>query len=243
MSADALPPGERPDLDSLMADLFGLNIRGAKTIGHLFMRPKDVFDSARVYDWRSQYTPTLRLAFSILTVFSLLSFFWTSEDGILYQTLYNQFSEIYANDPNAGDVGEMIDAMFAGYNIFFPFIYMLVHGLVGSIVFLWGKGTPWVARIRLYFGIASVGIAISVTSLMIMPFIDSSLFWLYSIVGMSVGFLAYVFTYARGMRGYYPIASLIGRSLFLAIIVTLTDFLVALIAGTSASLWAESSFA
>ncbi|MEL6861828.1 MAG: hypothetical protein AAGL11_08320 [Pseudomonadota bacterium] len=226
-----------------MADLFGLNIRGAKTIGHLFARPKAVFESARVYDWQSQYTPTMRLAFSILTVFSLLSFFWTAEDGVLYQTLYNQFSEIYASDPNSGDLGELIDAMFAGYNIFFPFIYMLVHSVVGSIVFLWGKGTPWVSRIRLYFGIASVGIAISVASLMFMPFIDPSFFWLYSTIGMGLGFLAYTLTYARGMRSHYSIAGLIGRSFLLAFIVTLTDFIVALLAGTSASFWAERALA
>lgn len=47
------PADESPDFDALLSDLFGLNIRGAKTLGDLFARPKAVFESARVYDWRS----------------------------------------------------------------------------------------------------------------------------------------------------------------------------------------------
>ncbi|MEM9179610.1 MAG: hypothetical protein AAGA89_07855, partial [Pseudomonadota bacterium] len=78
---------DRPDADALVADLFGLNVRGAKTLAHLVTQPAKVFASARVNDWQGQYTPTMRLAFSVLTVFSLLSFFWAAEDGVLYQTL------------------------------------------------------------------------------------------------------------------------------------------------------------
>ena len=110
------PGNEKPDFGSLLSDLFGLNGRGAKTLWDLLARPKRVFEGARVYDWRSAYMPTMRLACSILTVFSLLSFFWASEDGVLYQTLPAQFSDAFADDPNAPPLDEIIGAMFAGYN-------------------------------------------------------------------------------------------------------------------------------
>ena len=231
--------GDRPDADALVADLFGLNVRGAKTLAHLVTQPAKVFASARVNDWQGRYTPTMRLAFSVLTVFSLLSFFWAAEDGVLYQTLLDIFSEGFAEQPNAPPVNEFISAMFVGYNFIYPFTYMLVHSLVGSLVLVWGTGTPWVARIRLYFGVAALGIAISVLSIAAMPFISTNMMWVWTTLALAVGFLAFIFTYARGMRGRRSKWGLLWRAVLLASIVTITDFIVAIIAGTSAGYWAE----
>ncbi|MEL7032726.1 MAG: hypothetical protein AAGL97_01685 [Pseudomonadota bacterium] len=231
--------GDRPDLDALVADVFGLNVRGAKTLAHLVTRPAQVFASARVNDWQGRYTPTMRLAFSILTLFSLLSFFWAAEDGVLYQSLRDLFADAFAGQPNTPPVDAFISAMFAGYNFLYPFTYMLVHSLIASCVFIWGKGTPWVARIRLYFSVASIGIAMSVLSIVVMPFISTNLMWVWTSVGLAAGFLAYIFTYGRGMRDHFSTLGLFGRGIVLAIIVTMTDFAVAIIAGTGAGYWAE----
>lgn len=233
------PTGDRPDIDALVADMFGLNVRGAKTLAHLVTKPAEVFVSARVNDWQGRYTPTMRLAFSILTVFSLLSFFWAAEDGVLYQTLFDLFSDEFARQPDAPPIETFINTMFAGYNFIYPFTYMLVHAMVGSCVLVWGKGTPWVARIRLYFSVASIGIALSVLSIAVMPLINTSIMWIWTTMGLTVGFLAYIITYGRGMRGRFPTWGLLVRAVLLAIIVTITDFIVAIIAGTGAGYWAE----
>ncbi|MFN3213099.1 MAG: hypothetical protein ACE37M_08340 [Henriciella sp.] len=237
------PPAlQKPDFDSLLADLFGLNIRGVKTLYDLFRRPKAVFESARVFDWRSKYTPTLRLAFSILTVFSLLSFFWAAEDGVLYQTLLSQFSAILGEDHNAPSLRQRVDTIFAGYNFIYPFAYMLVHGLVGSMLFFWGKGTSWVARLRLYFAVISVGLVLSVASVIVMPLISSETFWVYSLVGLSLNMLAYMLTYARGMQGRLSMTSLIIKAPLIAVIVTVADIIAATASGTVAELWSAGQF-
>ena len=238
-SESKLSAQDRPDLDALVSDLFGLNVRGAKTLAHLVIKPAQVFASARVNDWQGRYTPTVRLAFSILTVFSLLSFFWAAEDGVLYQTLRDVFSTAFEGQPDTPPVEPFISAMFAGYNFIYPFTYMLVHSVVASCVFVWGKGTPWVTRVRLYFGIASIGIAISVLSIAIMPFIGTNIMWVWTVSGLAAGFLAYIIIYARGMGNRYSTWGLFGRAMLLAIIVTFTDFIVAIIAGTGAGYWAE----
>ena len=237
---EAPPAQQKPDFDSLLADLFGLNVRGLKTLYDLFRRPKAVFESARVFDWRGKYTPTLRLAFSILTVFSLLSFFWAAEDGVLYQSMLARFSESFANDPNAPPLNEMVNAMFAAYNFVYPFAYMLVHSLVGFMLFIWGKGTSWVARIRLYFGVISVGIALAVASVAVTPFVSLDYFWLYTLVLFVINILAYAVTFARGMQGRLTLTSMIIRAPLIALVVTLADIVVAMIAGTVASFWAET---
>lgn len=235
----ANPAQEAPDFDSLLSDLFGLNIRGAKTLRDLFARPKEVFESARVYNWRSKYTPTLRLAFSILTVFSLLSFFWAAEDGVLYQSLLTQFSDVQNNLPDGVTLNDMVDKMFASYNFAYPFTYMLLHSLVGSLLFIWGRDTPWVARLRLYFCVASIGVAIAVASVVVMPLIDQDLFLAYSMAGMALSVLAYAITYARGMTGHFSTFGLYGRTALIAIVVTMTDIIVAILAGTIAGFWSQ----
>ncbi|MEO1189934.1 MAG: hypothetical protein AAFW60_12770, partial [Pseudomonadota bacterium] len=48
-----------PKLDSLIEDIFGLNVQGLRTLGGLFVSTKSVFESARVSDWRRKYTPTM----------------------------------------------------------------------------------------------------------------------------------------------------------------------------------------
>ncbi|MEM7327803.1 MAG: hypothetical protein AAF437_03625 [Pseudomonadota bacterium] len=232
-------PGEKPDLDALIADMFGLNIRGIRTLVDLFVRPVNVFESARTFDWNSKYTPTMRLAFSFLTVFSLLSFFWAAEDGVLYQTLFDVFSDGFADRPEAPPVADWIKTMFAGYNFIYPFTYMLVHSLVGSCLLIWGNGTSWVARIRLYFCVASIGIAFSVLSIAVMPFISPSFMWTWTTMVLAIGFAAYLLTYGRGMRGRFTLWGRLWRAILLAITVTLTDFIVAIIAGTAAGSWAE----
>ena len=236
---DAPPAQQKPDFDSLLADLFGLNIRGAKTLRDLLIRPKQVFNSARVLDWRSQYTPTMRLAFSILTVFSLLSFFWTSENSILYQSLLAQLSQTLAEDPDAPALRQRVNSTFAAYNFIYPFTYMLIHSLIGAMLFIWGKGTSWVARIRLYFGVISIGIALAVASVTVMPFVSLDYFWLYTVVLFIINILAYAITYARGVHGQFSMMSMAIRAPSIAVVVSIADFIVATIAGIGASMWAE----
>ena len=239
MSADALPPHERPDVDSLLSDLFGLNIRGAKTLGGLFANPVSVFESARINDWQLKYTPTMRLAFSILTVFSLLSFFWASENGALYQSLLQQVQNADGADFDSVAAKELVDAIFAGYSFAYPFAYMIFHSLIGTMVIIWGRGTSWVARIRLHFAVVSVGLSLSVASTFLMPFIRPEQVGIYTLIGVVVGLIAYVLTYIRGMSPTYSGFGLWGRGVLLSVTITITDFGIALIASYAGGYWAR----
>ena len=226
---------DKPDIDSLLADLFGLNIRGAKTLYDLFRRPRAVFESARVNDWRNRHTPTVRLVFSILTVFSLLSFFWAGEDGVLYQSLESALGDV----PDRAFVAQFLPNLFASFVFIYPFVYMLTHSLIGSTVFVWGKGTSWVTRLRLYFGVASVGIAIAVLSNLAMPFVGTAGFLSIAIGTAVLSLIAYAVTYARGMAETGPQSGRTVRAVSLAIIITLADLIAALAAGSAAGFWAQ----
>jgi len=227
----------KPGLDALVEDLFGLNFRGMKTIMQLFVSPKEVFESARVSDWRRQYTPTMRLTFSIITVFMLLSFFWAAEDGIMYQTLLAQMTEAAASDPGAPDPKNTLDARFGAYSFLYPFVYMLVHGLVGSIVFFWGDGTEWVTRVRLYFALLATGMLVALMSMAFVPFLTTDALPAFTLIGLFVSVLIYGLTYARGMWGTRSHISILVRAVLIALIITSTDLLISVLSGISARLW------
>lgn len=241
MDTDSTPnrPSDKPDVDSLIADLFGLNIRGARTLFDLVLRPRSVFDSARIFDWQSRYTPTLRLAFSLLTVFALLSFFWAAEDSPLYQGLLAEIMAAQTDNPDAPPPRDVVDAIFAGFSFAFPFAYMLIHSLAGAIVFVWGTGTPWVARIRLYFSVLCIGLGLSVLSMILLPLFGPETVNIYSAVGMTAGTFAYAVTYARGTSPHHRGLALWWRSVFLAVMMTVTDLLVAVVASFAGTVWAQ----
>lgn len=229
----ALPP----TFDSLVEDVFGLNIRGLKTLGQLFAGPKKVFESARVADWRSRYTPTIRLTFSIITVYMLLSFFWAAEDGAMYQTILVQLEEAAARNPDMPDPDLILEAYFAAFSFSYPFIYMIIHTLIGSLVWLWGPKTSWVTRIRLYFALLAVGMFFALLSVMAIPFISTEMFGLYSLFGMVITLMVYAGTYMRGMSGTYSTLGLALRALAVSVIITIGDIAVAISSGIGASGW------
>lgn len=231
---------ERPGFDSLIEDLFGLNVRGLKTIWQLLISPKHVFETARVSDWRRKYTPTIRLTFSIITVFMLLSFFWAAEDGMMYQALLAQFTEMAAASEAPvppEQIARNIDTAFAAYSFFYPLVYMLLHGLVGSVLFFWGKGTGWVTRLRLYFGLLTVGMTVALFSTLITPFLTPDMLVEFTFFGMAITILAYLLTYARGMWGTSSAPGVLIRATCLALIITMVDFIVSAMAGIGAGIW------
>jgi hypothetical protein len=233
LSAAALPP----TFDSLIEDVFGLNVRGLKTLGQLFAGPKKVFESARVADWRSRYTPTIRLTFSVITVYMLLSFFWAAEDGAMYQTILVQLQEAATRNPEMPDPDQILEAYFAAFSFSYPFIYMIIHTLIGSLVWMWGRGTTWVTRIRLYFALLAVGMFVALLSVMAIPFISPEMFGLYSLFGMVVSLVVYAGTYMRGMAGTYSTLGLALRAIGVSLIITVGDICVAIASGVGASYW------
>lgn len=229
----------KPSVDSLLEDLFGLNVRGFKTLRDLFIKPKRVFESARITDWAGQHTPTFRLTFSLITLSMLLSFFWAAEDSAFYQGLLVLTTEIARANPDAPDPHEAAIAWLAAYSFCYPIVYMIVHGLVGSLVFLWGQGVSWVTRLRLYFALLTVGMFVAVASMLLIPFVPVEMFVVYTLVATLVLLVVHMITYLRGMSGPRSGIGLWLRAPFIALLIIVTDFAVAIISGTVSGQWME----
>lgn len=234
---DTISTVARPGFNALLEDVFGLNVRGLRTLKDLYVQPKRVFDNARMVDWANQHTPTIRLTFSLITVYMLLSFFWAAEDGPFYQTLYSQLEANRAANPDLPPVEEMVDRWFAAYSLTYPFFYMLTHGLIGLVVPIWGKGVSWTTRLRMYFGLCAMGMSVALFVTLLMPVLNASILPIFFLFALLAGLLVYGLTYWRAMRGTFSLAALAWRAPFMAIFITFVDILVGFLTTFGSGFW------
>ncbi|MEM1379682.1 MAG: hypothetical protein AAGH41_03555 [Pseudomonadota bacterium] len=163
--------GDQLGLDELVDDVFGLNVRGLKTIIDTLVRPRLVFDAARQADWSGAYTPSLRLVFSILTVLGFFTFFWAGEDTAFYQVLEKAIT-LNADTPlTAEEMNAQITRTFGIYSAALPFVLIIIHGLFSQIIRVWGQGTPGVARLRLHMTAIVPGLVLTLLSTLATPFV------------------------------------------------------------------------
>ncbi|MEL7393228.1 MAG: hypothetical protein AAFN06_11365, partial [Pseudomonadota bacterium] len=175
--------------------------------------------------------------FSLITVFMLLSFFWSAEDGPLYQGLYSQLEVLRETQPDLPPAEVMIEGWFAAYSFSYPFIYMILQGLFGSFLFVWGKGTPWTTRLRMYFGLCAIGMSIALLTTTLLTLIKPEQLLAYTALTISIGLIAYALTYARAMAGTLSVRALIWRTPFVAFYITLIDFLIGGVSVFASGVW------
>lgn len=134
----------------LLEDIFGLNIRGLRTIWDMFVRPAQVFAAARSADWRGTYTPSIRLVFSLAAVAALLQFLWGNENSITFKNILEELvaAEAFPDAASAEAATKRIVDMFAAL---YPLVFLLMHFIAASLVRVWGPGTGFVIRLRLWF--------------------------------------------------------------------------------------------
>ncbi|MEM8615683.1 MAG: hypothetical protein AAGF20_01995 [Pseudomonadota bacterium] len=230
-------PGARPEFDNLMEDMFGLSVRAGQTMWDVLVRPAKVAEYARTIDWNSTYTPTVRLTFSILTLMLLLSFFWAGEASPFYQIM-SQFIQQSAAETLPEDMLKpLVDDYFAKFLFIYPISYMVIHGLIGGLVRVWGKDAGYVVRLRLYFLVLSVGILFVLLNAAIYPFLSPEAFVVVSNIGTVLVILIYAMVHWRATSNQFTPKARAWRSVLLALIVVSVDLAISFAAASGAMLW------
>ena len=220
----AAPSPRQPGWNDMAEDIFGLSLRGFRTMKDLVVRPANVFRAARVADWHTLYTPSVRLVSSLVALMLLLRILWAGEDSAMYQTVLAQIETIAAASPRISDAGQLADQYFNTWAVVFPFVYLAVHFLVSMLVRLWGKDATLVTRVRLYFAALVPGMLIANLSLIVMPFISTSQLFTFTGVYLVLCALAYGLTAYFGLKAIYPQAGArIWRACLFALIALLAD--------------------
>lgn len=210
-----LPTGKQqvdgPGFDSLVHDVFGLNIRGVRTVWDTTFRPSRTFSAARSADWLGRYTPSIRLVAGLVAIFLLLRFFWEAQDSAIFQgtlaavtaeieTIISQLPEDQRPPPEfvAQRALEGTQTLFQNWAIGYPFCYIILHLILACFLRIWGEGTSFVTRLRLYFLPLSTVVALIILftlghefymtsdNMILLTIVNSALTWL--IYGLIVFF-------------------------------------------------------
>tara|TARA_X000000950_G_scaffold203679_1_gene245083 strand:- start:70944 stop:71696 length:753 start_codon:yes stop_codon:yes gene_type:complete len=204
-------------MDDLSEDMFGLSLRGLRTMWTVFASPKKIFEAARSPDWQSyRFTPSLRVVFSILAVITGLRFIWIGPDSALVQSTLLHLLETGAVSTEE-EARAVTKTILDRYILIFPFAMMLIHFLAGTVLHIWGKGTSAVLRIRLYFTAVIPNTLLSLLLLMPLSTISIEEYSKYSLLVVLVTFSADLITALRGGVAGKAIWVRIGKALLFAI--------------------------
>lgn len=230
-------------LEEFLEDVFGLNIRSAKTLWITFKKPADYFKAATTPDWRQQYTPSMRLWVGLITVSVALQFFWAKPNGAFMQLLKEGLmggmkAGAESNGKSINFEGLNFDVlilnMMKTHTLILPFIFIFLMSFLALIYRAWGQKLSYVVRQRYIFAVIVPATFIVLISTLLMTFLDSEIYKIISIIQIFVMIGLYFLTAYRGPYAHMEVGEKIGRSIFLSlsiiVMVTVAQFISILIA-------------
>ncbi|MEZ5998269.1 MAG: hypothetical protein R3B98_06210 [Hyphomonas sp.] len=211
--------------DDMLEDVFGLNIRAGKTVWELFSRPGRVFAAARTPDWANgTYTPSVRVFFSIIAVILLFKFIWAGEDSAVRESFEAMVEPLREVDPRLA-TPEVIARMMDRHWVVYPFAVAVCQFAAAAAVFVWGKGTPFISRLRLYFAGIIPSTALSLPVSILLAFVPQSLFLAVSFMTLLIVPTVDGLTVWRGLKGVHAGSGRVWRAiLFGFVTITISLF-------------------
>lgn len=220
MSEDSTPlrQTEKVGFDHLADDVFGLSLRGLRTIRDAFVHPARLFASAREPDWERRYTPSVRLFTSLILIILALRFLWAGPGTVVEETFAEQMRILAERYHPIFGTRESLDKIINIYFLIYP--GALVSGilLVSLCTFIWGKGTSWGARVRLFFAAMIPNAMLSVVLVCLMGLVPPGYIIATVIIPMTVNFAIDSTTIIRGLKPVFSLPSRIWRGVLFALL-------------------------
>ena len=231
---------EQPDVksigfDNLVEDVFGLNIKGLKTIWTLFRRPAKYFTAAKTAEWENEYTPSFRVWFGIMAITTGLQFIWGSKTSPFYKTFLEQiaaFPEQFKRGYSHGgrhdtshitydafDADAMTQVFLKWYFVFTPFMIIAWFALLAFIFRAWGEKLTYVVRIRYIFASIVTGSFIGLMWTLGTITVPQSHFMFVNLMGMLIMIGAFIYTIYCGAFADIETGERIGRTIFTTFII------------------------
>ena len=196
-------------IDSITEDIFGLNIRGIKSILTLWHRPKAYFTAARTPDWNDKYTPSIRLWLSFFALFSALKFWWLgSNEGMIgaFETGFAESGMQLAPDVTYRDVASETVLLVFSWVPILQIVFMIFLSLIYTA---WGERTTLALRQRYLFAVMIPSASIMPIFLTIMLLVPQSMISAY---GVLLAIVSFGIDFQAGYRGGFSNVSKSGRA-------------------------------
>lgn len=229
-------PASQPDWDDLTEDIFGLNIRAARTVWDLLIRPAKVFTAARTADWTGAYTPTFRVFFSLIAIMFLFKFFWAGEDAMIRAPFEAAADKLQAAEPGIDTEYFILTLMDRNW-ILYPFAIGFWAITAAVALNIWGKGTSLVTRVRLYFAAVIPSTVLTVLWTITSAKLPGSIMWMSAVMTVIVTLLADGVTTWRGLAPVHAGFQRIWRAILLGLFTTAVSMAASVTSSIGAGLW------
>lgn len=229
--ATDLTGAERVGSDEFFYDIFGVNIKGLKSIWTLLKRPADYFDAARIPDWGGEHWPSIRIWLGIMGILVALQFLWASENSemtAMFQNLATipaqSISDHFPKDGQSIDISGLDKAAlgkkaFKLWVFIYPFFFIAAMCLLAFIFRAWKPAGSFVIRLRYIFGIIIPASVFGLLSTLAMVNVTGDVYMIISFIMLPVMVILYAITAYRGPFHTYERGERIGMSIVIALLI------------------------
>lgn len=200
---DKKSPENAPDnlsLDAVAEDLFGLNVRGLRSVSALWVRPKDYFSAAKTTDWMGKFTPSIRLWLSFFAIYSAVKLWWIRGNDGLIQAFTEGFARAGLVLPDGVTYQDVATDTVVWIFSVIPVLQIIA--MIGlSLIFpFWGEKTTIALRQRYLFGVIVPSASLMPVFMTVMLFIPSGYLSAY---GVALALVTFSVDFLTGYRGAF----------------------------------------
>ena len=195
-------------MDVFAEDLFGLNLRGLRSIGVLWRNPKLYFNAARHVDWRESFTPSIRLWLFFFALLSFFKFWWVGSSDGMIEAYANGFAQAELPLPvgmTYHEVGREAVLLVFGM---LPLFQITATILLALTFPFWGEPTTSALRQRYLFAVIVPSSSLMPVFMTVMMFVPPQYLTFY---GLGLAALTWVIDFQTGYRGAFQTAGRGGR--------------------------------
>lgn len=188
---------QRAELQDVVEDATGFNLRSLKTIWHLIILPRRVFED---YAARARnYTPAIRLWFGLIGIQVLISALWGGWPAVVEQQLRSAPAAMANVERLAGGrTQEFFEHYGAAIGFGQPLIVAFFTGLSVFVLGWFRPNLSGPARLNIALGVLVVGSIVSLATLPVLMMPEGAVFG--PVISLAV-MVAYFITVLRGSRG------------------------------------------
>jgi len=195
-------------IDAVVEDLFGLNLRGLRSISVLWRRPKMYFDAAQHIDWRESFTPSIRLWLFFFALLSFFKFWWVGGSDGMIEAYANGFAKAGLDLPEGMTYREVgREAVLLVFGLL-PLFQITATILLALTFPFWGEPTTAALRQRYLFAVIVPSSSLMPVFMTVMMFVPPQYLTLY---GLGLAALTYIIDFQTGYRGAFQTAGRGGR--------------------------------
>lgn len=226
--AQDLTGAQRVGSDEFFYDIFGVNIKGLKSIWTLIRNPAEYFEAARLPNWGGDHWPSIRIWLGLMGLLVALQFLWASENSEM-TAMFQMLAMIMADTAVSTESVEIdisgLDRQALGKQAFkrwifiYPFFFIAAMCVLAFIFRAWKPAVSFVIRLRYIFAIIIPASIFGLFLTLAMVNLSGELYQLASFVSMPVVIMLYAITAYRGPFHGHSTGERIGMSIVVALLI------------------------